>query len=195
MTEYGLAPINHDPLFTYAAGSDTLVTSRWLAPEIINPSGKGNNVSVRESKAADVFAFGMFGVEVFTGKEPFEGQKNEAVVLRISGGGRPEMPRNAQAVGLTDEMWRLFESCWHKNPKKRPTMVEVVREWQKFVGNNDCAGGVTKCVQITSNSDLKASSSVPFPTSMIDLVNCHPWQDPYRGLVGLQRGLRLFNRV
>ena len=104
---------------------------------------------VTESKAADVFAFGMFGVEVFTGKIPFEGQKNEAVVLHISGGGRPEMPENAQAVGLTGEMWKLFESCWQQNPKKRPTMVEVVRRWQKFVGNNDCGGGITKCVQIT----------------------------------------------
>ena len=44
---------------------------------------------VMESKAADVFAFGMFAVEVFTGKIPFEEQKNKAVVLRISRGGRP----------------------------------------------------------------------------------------------------------
>ena len=66
---------------------------------------------VMESKAADLLAFGMFAVEVFTGKIPFEEQKKEEVVLRISRGGRPEMPENAQAIGLTDEMWKLLESC------------------------------------------------------------------------------------
>ena len=112
----------------------------------MNPSRKGNAM---ESKAADVFAFGMFGVEVFTGKIPFEEQKNGAVVLRISGGGRPEMPENAQAVGLTGEMWKLFESCWQQDPKKRPTMVEVVGRWQGFVKDDGGTGGVIECVHIT----------------------------------------------
>ena len=99
-----------------------------------------------KSKAADVFAFAMFAVEVFTGKVPFEEQKNEAVVLRISRGGRPELPANAQAVGLTGEIWKLLESCWQQNPKKRPTMEEVVRIWQKFVQYNDGDNYVTECV-------------------------------------------------
>ena len=92
---------------------------------------------VMESKAADVFAFGMFAVEVFTGKIPFEEQKNEAVVLRISQGGRPEMPGNARDIGLTPEMWNFLESCWRRGPKKRPAMRDVVRRWQKFVGYDD----------------------------------------------------------
>ena len=104
---------------------------------------------VMESKAADVFAFGMFAVEVFTGKIPFDEQKNEAVVLQISRGGRPTMPPNAQAVGLTGEMWKLLESCWQQNPKKRPTMEEVVRRWETFVEHDDDNDIITECVQIT----------------------------------------------
>ena len=110
--------------------------SRWLAPEIINPR-RGNSAPVMESKPADVFAFAMFSVEVFTGKIPFEEQKNEAVVLRVSLGGRPEMPGNARVVGLTGEMWKLLESCWRQNPRRRPTMEEVVKRWQKFVGHEN----------------------------------------------------------
>ena len=102
---------------------------------------------VMESKAADVFAFAMFAVEVFTGKIPFEEQKNEAVVLRISRGGRPELSASAQAVGLTGEIWKLLESCWQQNPKKRPTMEEVVKKWQKFVQHNDGDNYATECVQ------------------------------------------------
>ena len=137
MTEYGLAPINSDPSFTVAATPGAVGTSRWLAPEIITPARRASAMPVMESKAADVFAFGMFAVEVFTGKIPFEEHKNEAVVLRISQGGRPEIPRNAQAVGLTTEMWNVLESCWQQNPKKRPTMQEVVMKWQRFVGFDD----------------------------------------------------------
>ena len=106
----------------------------------MDPPSKGNNTPVLESKAADVFAFGMLAVEVFTGRIPFEGQKNEAVVLHVSRGGRPEKPENAQAVGLTDEMWKLLESCWRKNPNKRPTMEEIVRKLERFVA---------ECVRVT----------------------------------------------
>ena len=88
---------------------------------------------VVESKAADVFAFGMLAVEVFTGKIPFENLENEAAALRILKGGRPEMPENAEAIGLTVEIWNLLKSCWHQNPKRRPTIEEVVRRWRKFV--------------------------------------------------------------
>jgi len=137
LTDYGLAPINSDPSFTVAATPGAVGTSRWIAPEIINSPRKGNSMPAMESKTADVFAFGMFAVEVFTGKIPFGEQKNEAVVLRISQGGRPEMPENAQAVGLTGDIWTLLESCWQHDPKKRPTMGEIVMRWEKFVENSN----------------------------------------------------------
>ena len=102
-----------------------------------------------ESKPADVFAFAMFAVEVFTGKVPFPELKNEAVVLRILRGGRPEMPGDAEAIGLTGDMWKLLESCWQQNPKKRPTMQEVVRRWGQFVENNSGSNTANECVCIT----------------------------------------------
>ncbi|KAF9647761.1 kinase-like protein [Thelephora ganbajun] len=140
LTEYGLGPINSDPSFTVAATPGAVGASRWLAPEIIIPPRKRKNMLVMESKAADVFAFGMLAAEVFTGKIPFEGLRDEVVGRHILQGGRPEIPANAQAVGLTGEMWKLLESCWQHNPRKRPKMEEVVRRWQKFVENiNDVA--------------------------------------------------------
>lgn len=136
-------------------------TSRRLAPEIINPSQKGNAAPMMESKAADVFAFGMFAVEVFTGKIPFEEQKYGAVALRISRGGEPEVPRSAQGVGLTSEMWGLLENCWQQNPSKRPTMEEVAERWRGLVeSNSDDKSIVTECVQIALV--ILTSSSVSF---------------------------------
>ena len=176
MTEYGLAPINSYPSFTVAATPGAVGTSRWLAPEIITTARKRNGVPVVESKAADVFAFGMLSVEVFTGKIPFEEQENEAVALCISRGGRPEMPDNAQAVGLTDEIWNLIESCWQQNPEKRPTMEEVTRRSRKPVENDDDGNAATGCVRITPV--IPSSSSVPFSTSVTDPGNRHPLPVP-----------------
>ena len=198
LTEYGLAHTNHHPTFTAAATPGAVGTSRWLAPEIVNPPRKGGNMPVWESKAADVFAFGMLAVEVFTGKIPFEEQKSEAVALCISQGGRPEIPENAPVVGLTGEMWKLLEGCWQQNPKKRPTIEEVVRRWRKFVENDDGSGGVIKCVQTTLV--VWIAYSAPFSTSVTDLgAHYHPRQDRHRDdgrslrPSNLHRGLRPFN--
>ena len=135
LTEYGLTPINSDARFTTVASPGYVGNSRWLAPEIITPARKG---TATESKAADVFAFAMLAVEVFTGRPLFGEQKNEAVALRISAEQRPEMPKNAQEVGLTAEIWGILESCWQSNPKKRPMMGDVVRRWGEslFSENN-----------------------------------------------------------
>ncbi|KAF9647758.1 kinase-like protein [Thelephora ganbajun] len=164
LTEYGLAPINSDPRFTVAATSGVVGTSRWLAPEIIIPSRRGNSMSVMESKAVDVFAFGMTAVEVFTGKIPFEEQRDEVVGLHISRGGRPDMPANAQTIGLTGEMWKFLENCWHQNPKKRPTVKEVVRRWQKFVENindDDVTPGIREQEEGTCRPRVKTKALQP----------------------------------
>jgi serine/threonine protein kinase len=164
LTEFGLAPINSDPNFTVAATPGSVGTSRWLAPEIIAPGArKGGNMPVMESTAADVFAFAMISLEVFTGKIPFGEQKNETVVLRISQGGRPEMPKDAQAIGLTAGMWTLLESCWQQSPKKRPQMEEVVERWGQFVGEEDTFTTFPGCAQTTLV--ISTSSAGPFLTS------------------------------
>lgn len=108
-----------------------------------------------ESKSVDVFAFAMFVVEVITGRAPFDGRQPAMVAECIRSGERPKMPGNAREVGLTGEMWKLLESCWQQDPKRRPTMEEVVRRWEAFIepsgDDND-----TKCVKILV---IPASSS------------------------------------
>ena len=164
MTEYGLAPIYSDSSFTVAATPGSVGTSRLLAPELMIQTRKGGSIPVMESKPADVFAFGMLAVEVFTGKIPFDEQRNQAVVHRISQGGRPEMPGNAEAVGLTVEMWYLLESCWQQDPKKRPAMEGVVRRWRRFLADGDSVL-FPGCVPATLA--VSAFSSAPFSTFVI----------------------------
>ena len=105
-----------------------------------------NSVSAMESKPADVFAFAMLSVEVFTGKIPFEKQENEAVVLLILQGHRPELPEEARTVGFTGKMRKVLENCWQQDPGKRPSIEEVVKGWGKFVGPNNGNNVATECV-------------------------------------------------
>jgi len=116
-----------------------------------------------ESKSADVFSFAMLAVEVFTGAPPLEGRTPAKAAYDILRGERPEMPGNAQAIGLTTEMWMLLENCWQQDPEERPTMGGVVRRWRTFVEDSDDDNVVPECVQTTPVILFRAQ----FP--MIDL--------------------------
>ena len=86
-----------------------------------------------ESKEADVFAFGMVAVEVFTGKIPFWDLSEYMVVHQIATGGVQEIPENAGNVGLTGEMRKLLGGCWRKGPNERPAMKDFVKGWKELV--------------------------------------------------------------
>ena len=156
MTEYGLKPICSDPcLDSHFPPEVVFASSRWSAPEFID----GSNQDVTGSTAGDVFAFGMFGVELFTGKVPFNEPIDHNVLLLIRQGERPEKPVYAEAVGLTPEVWNVLERCWQQNPEQRPTMKEVVEELEGFVGG-DGPNTFPKCVQIVMV--IPSSPSAPF---------------------------------
>ena len=130
--DYGLNPIISNPTFTIAATPGVAGSSRWLAPEIIDPP-KPSPKPMTASKSADVFAFAMLAVEVFSGKVPFGSMKNESVVIQIATGKRPAKPLAAEQLGLSVEMWKFIGKCWSANASKRPTIDEVVRTWEGFV--------------------------------------------------------------
>ena len=132
LTGYGLEPIFSDPnLCITVAPRAPEAKIRWLAPEILKPANP-----VRESKEADVFAFGLVAINVFTTSGPVVPSVpfgDEEVADCISKGTRPRMPNRAQAPGLTDEIWKLLEACWHLDPNQRPTIDDIVEKWEEFV--------------------------------------------------------------
>ena len=142
-----MAPINSEPKFATVGIPGAYGTSRWLAPELSGPR-RGASTLVMESKPADIFAFAMVAVEVFTDRIPFDGRNNESAMLQISQGKRPKIPGNAQSVGLTGEMWKFLERCWRQSPEERPKMEEVVKEWGKFGQHNNDDNSGTGCVQV-----------------------------------------------
>jgi hypothetical protein len=123
--DYGLSALVSNPTFAIS-----LRSCRWLAPEITNPP---SSKPLTASKSADVFAFAMLAVEVFTGEVPFGNTTEGSVAIQIASGKRPARPQSAERFGLTAGMWMFMEKCWMTNPSNRPTIDEVVRTWEGFV--------------------------------------------------------------
>jgi serine/threonine protein kinase len=159
--DYGLSPIISNPIFTIAATPGVSGSSWWLAPEIINTPRKASLKLMTASKSADIFAFAMLAVEVFTGKVPFRNMKNESVVIQIAGGKRPDEPQAAKRLGLSAEMWRFIEKCWSANPSERPAIDEVVRIWEGFVNGYVIVsfGFGSRCITSRDNSRISVSKA------------------------------------
>ena len=115
-----------------AATPGVVGISRWLAPELINPPRRRGYRQPAGTEQADIFAFAMLAMEVFTGELPFGDVRHETAILMIARGQRPEKPHGVENRGLTTEIWRFIQKCWHQNPKKRPDIEAVVTAWRSF---------------------------------------------------------------
>ena len=131
--DYGLSSITSNRSFAISATPGAAGSSRWLAPEIVDPPDRAGSGPVTASKPADVFAFAMLAVEVFAGSVPFGNMKDGQVITHILSGKRPTKPQDVEHLGLTVEIWGFIEMCWGADPNKRPTIDEVVSTWEGFV--------------------------------------------------------------
>ena len=113
LTDYDLASIWSD---SYQA-METYACIKWQAPEVLT------NLSLRASKAADVYAFAMLAVEVFTGNHPFpETKRINKVLEAILAGERPLRP-----IGIPDDVLELVGECWVEDSEARPEIGDVVK--------------------------------------------------------------------
>ena len=132
LSDYGLMPIQSNHAFMVAATPGVVGISRWLAPELIDPPRKKGNQQPTATEQADIFAFAMLDIEVFTGELPFGDVRHESAILKIVRGQRPEKPHDAEIHGLTPDMWKFIQKCWHQNPAKRPDINTLVSAWRSF---------------------------------------------------------------
>ena len=115
---------------THAGASASTVglgtgTSRWMSPELLDPVQFGGK-NYRPTKESDCYALGMVVLEVLTGKVPFRGYDNLAVMRMIVGGEHPDRPQGPAAVWFTDSLWGMLKRCWSHKPKRRPTVESVL---------------------------------------------------------------------
>ncbi|KZV78405.1 kinase-like protein, partial [Exidia glandulosa HHB12029] len=92
---------------------------RWMAPEATRDP----------STRSDVFAFGMFGFELFSGDVPFPDCRATDAARSII---RNERPPRPDTPSLTDDVWAVFRTCWRRAAPARPSMEEVSRRLRKL---------------------------------------------------------------
>ncbi|KAI6142182.1 kinase-like domain-containing protein, partial [Pisolithus tinctorius] len=98
------------------------VSLRWLAPERLNTP------TPTSTQEADVWAFGMTVLELFSRKNPFHEVRVEwGVVKRIVEGHLPDRPSDeSTSFRLCDSWWKICLECWEYDPVQRPAMNDIM---------------------------------------------------------------------
>lgn len=126
-----------DPGDTGNTTSPFVGTVRYMAPELLNPSGFGLKNS-NTTKKSDMYAFGVAayqvriacfipgvategGIQVFTGQQPFSGAKDGVIIYNIVTGERPDRPLGPNEW-ISDEVWSLISRCWSPSWASRPNI-------------------------------------------------------------------------
>ena len=73
--------------------------------------------------------------QVLTGEQPFRNIKSMELAYHVSFGVRPDLPANAEAIGISDSLWKLIRKCWDGENRRRPRVQEVVVGVAKAAAN------------------------------------------------------------
>ena len=68
---------------------------------------------------------------MFSGQYPFLNISHEWLIAKaVMEGQRPARPSHdlSRIRGLTDDIWRLIETCWSQDPAKRPGANQIVND-------------------------------------------------------------------
>ncbi|EMD31965.1 hypothetical protein CERSUDRAFT_59202, partial [Gelatoporia subvermispora B] len=128
LIDFGIATLSTDAAVTFTSMTSTTGTTRWAAPEILDPELVGRKESKFTSEC-DIYSLSMTMWEVFTGLPPFHHCNNDGTVIhKVMSQKRPTFPPRSVAlsVGLTDTIWALMENCWDHNPSRRPVINDVL---------------------------------------------------------------------
>jgi serine/threonine protein kinase len=73
------------------------------------------------NKKSDIFSLGMILWEISSEKEPFSGDNNYQIILKISNG-----VREKRVDGTPESYFKLYTECWDEDPEKRPNIDQVI---------------------------------------------------------------------
>ncbi|KDQ14167.1 hypothetical protein BOTBODRAFT_32952 [Botryobasidium botryosum FD-172 SS1] len=100
---------------------------RWQAPELLEDSDDGE--IPRRTTESDIFAFGRFMIEIYTGELPFPYLSDlRVIVTLVKGTLLPDRPMEPEVVsrGLNDNAWLIIMDCCREEPFRRLTVQELI---------------------------------------------------------------------
>ncbi|KIM61222.1 hypothetical protein SCLCIDRAFT_1216116 [Scleroderma citrinum Foug A] len=129
LTDFGLSFLTNSS-FSMSTSGHTGGSLPWMAPEMLEQDGE---VYGEATAARDLWAFGMTALELFTREDPFYPLRGVGVMMRIMKG-PPDRPSAENTCSrLTDEWWGICSECWHADPSKRPTMLQVAKKIEQIL--------------------------------------------------------------
>ncbi|RGB22418.1 kinase-like domain-containing protein [Rhizophagus diaphanus] len=107
------------------------------------------------AEPSDIYSFGVLMWEISSGYPPFKDNDNKiALAVSISNGVRevtiPDTPK---------EYENLYKNCWNQEPEQRPTINEILNEFERMgFGNNVTNKLAEDNYNLTSESQARAES-------------------------------------
>jgi guanylate cyclase len=105
-------------------------TPFFMAPELLR-------AETVPTMASDAYAFGVLLSEVFSRRDPFEGEDFWAVLDAVANKELPVPKRPAIPEGTPVLFTELMTECWYADPDSRPTFGEIDRRIRTL--NVNCA--------------------------------------------------------
>uniref|UniRef100_F6ZB89 receptor protein-tyrosine kinase n=1 Tax=Ciona intestinalis TaxID=7719 RepID=F6ZB89_CIOIN len=171
VSDFGLSrTLENDPQATYTTQGGKIAL-RWTAPE---------SIRCRQfTSASDVWSYGIVMWEVMSyGEKPYWDMSNEVVTEVLEDGYRLPSPE-----GCPTPVHSLMLKCWSYEPKRRPTLLEIIKTLDHFIKQPS-----------SLQDDMEADASAPLlkpdsPNSIQDVSTLDEWLD----MVKLGRYRRSFH--
>jgi hypothetical protein len=96
--------------------------------------------------------------QVLTGLVPFHHMAVPTFIAPVVRGRRPEKPAHAKALGFSNILWGLIQSCWSAESSSRPTALELSERLSLDSLNWDPPTEYPMSVIDVSSSDSSGSS-------------------------------------
>lgn len=76
--------------------------------------------------------------QLATGKMPFSDLSDSNVIVMISKGKRPPIPRRFDAPGTSKAVWKVAKKCWQDKARERPEANEVLQNLENILNLGAC---------------------------------------------------------
>lgn len=124
ITDFGLSKVSQEnEMFQSIVITGTPI---YMAPELLD-TREGDFFSLYDARLADVYAFGLVLVYLFTGKRPWSDVKQLFSLANKSlAGERPSLPQDFPKM-----LRLLIQACWDQEPTERPSFENILH----IIGN------------------------------------------------------------
>ncbi|KAG1794370.1 kinase-like domain-containing protein [Suillus plorans] len=106
-------------------------TGRYMAPELMIP--EDDETKPIPTTASDVWAAGMTGLQILSGKIPYVEFKTDSELAKAIADNK--LPNKAHYDPLVPSgAWTAFVKCWERNPRERPPVQRLSDYFDKNYG-------------------------------------------------------------